>query len=194
MHQNRASPFASVFSPQDHCKEASAGITFVREKRRSLAILDCKDIAYHGAMKNDFVRERSKIVVATAEDRAILVHSAAHPQPEEFSYMDGSSTPSPSRDRARRHLLDQGMASSRIPSHESHRSRGESRDFGALSFRRLQALHVYFHPELSLRTLPPMNMHILLVDLAPSSAPFMSKDFLLLFPHPCCKDFLRSQL
>ena len=82
MHQNRASPFASDFAADSGIAGNSAvGIKSVpfnrRENRRSLAIFFAEEIAHVGALKiARFCGGAVKIAAATAENRAILVHSA----------------------------------------------------------------------------------------------------------------------
>ena len=88
-HRNRASPFASDFrrSHKGIAGNSAVGIKFIpfnrRENRRSLAILFAEEIAHLGALKiARFCGGAVKIAAATAENRAILVHSGvAEPEP-----------------------------------------------------------------------------------------------------------------
>ena len=88
MHQNRASPFASDFDrrrgyrkefrSEDHFYPFSSQ----KKKTDSLAIFFAEEIAHLGASKSRAIFPGAvKIAAATAENRAILVHS------------DGSSSP-----------------------------------------------------------------------------------------------------
>ena len=91
VHQNRASPFASDWNAADSgiAGNSAVGIKFVpfnrRENRRSLAIFFAEEIAHLGALKiARFCEGAVKIAAATAENRAILVHSDPRP-PEQWS-------------------------------------------------------------------------------------------------------------
>ena len=93
MHQNRASPFASDFRRRlGHRRENSAvGIKFVpfnrRENRCSLAIFFAEQMAHLGALNiARFCGGAVKIAAATAENRAILVHSEPHTRGRDWNY------------------------------------------------------------------------------------------------------------
>ena len=81
MHQNRASPFASDFIADEGIAGNSAMGTnfshFLRRRNRgSLAIFFAEEIAHLGASKKIAIFGGAvKIAAATAENRAILVHS-----------------------------------------------------------------------------------------------------------------------
>ena len=84
MHQNRASPFASDFRRRlRYRREFRSGNQICpfesqRENRRSLEIFFAEEIAHLGALKiARFCGGAVKIAAATAENRAILVHSGA---------------------------------------------------------------------------------------------------------------------
>ena len=82
MHQNRASLFASDFYRRRvYRREFQARIIFTslhrRKNRGSLAICFAEEIAHLGASKSRAIFPRAvKIAAATAENRAILVHSS----------------------------------------------------------------------------------------------------------------------
>ena len=77
---------------------SAVGIKFVpfnrRENRRSLAIFFAEEIAHVGALKiARFCGGAVKIAAATAENRAILVHSAQEGGPSGRVYCPSSSPP-----------------------------------------------------------------------------------------------------
>ena len=81
MHQNRQRRSLAIFAADSGIAVNSAvGMKFVpfnrRENRRSLAIFFAEEIAHLGALKiARFCGGAVKIAAATAENRAILVHS-----------------------------------------------------------------------------------------------------------------------